>query len=335
MDRTTRLSYLDALRGFAILFVVGGHAAGYTFTDGDDGFGSFRKIWLSVSGAAVPIFFVVDGLLTARSQDRLAPPKLSDVVRKSVRRLLIPWAIFTIIYVAMRAVFEVRGLFKTQLVVGQPLEVVLANIFHSQIAMQLYFLPALFLIRVLAVPLARLARQPIAVFLALWIGYFALIRVAGVRLGGDPISNAVIGFQYFLFGMMVYRIERSESRRWANLLGLLAVVAIAQDYVDLRGISNPYSYDIAKYGVIIAAYLIAKWTSGDWSPLAWIGRRTMQIYLLHAPVLMKVVLIVAVKLTASKPATFALVWTLTIVIPLLIAIVLERFPRSKWLFGEA
>ena len=190
MDPLTRLSYLDALRGFAIILVVGLHAHGYAFHEGTESLGSFNSIWISISGAAVPIFFFVDGWLTARSQGRIVAPRLDEVARKSIRRLLIPWFIFNIIYVGLRAMFEARGLFPTHLIIGQPIGVVFSNIIRSRIAMQLYFLPALFLIRVAAFPLGRIARRPTFVFVAIWLGYVAL----------DPHGRGEAGYRPDLAG---------------------------------------------------------------------------------------------------------------------------------------
>ena len=283
----------------------------------------------------MPIFFFVDGWLTARSQGRIVAPRLDEVVRKSVRRLLIPWLIFNIIYVGLRAMFEARGLFPTHLIIGQPIGVVFSNIIKSRIAMQLYFLPALFLIRIAAFPLGRIARRPIFVFVAIWLGYVALTRTGAVKLDTDPISQAFIGFQYFLFGMLVFRLEQSDTRRWLVLLGLLALVAIAQAFFDLPGPIDRFSYDIAKYGIIVATYLASKWTTGDHSPLRWIGHRSMQIYLLHAPVVLKVVQIVVWKLTQALIFRFLLIWALTLLASVMITMVLARFPQSKRIFGEA
>ncbi len=335
MDQPNRLSYLDILRGFAIILVVGLHCYAYAFIDQKNGLGSFENFWMILSGAAVPIFFFVDGFLTARSQSRSVAPRFDEVVRKSARRLLVPWLIFNFIYVGLRALFEARGMFPTRLVVGQPIGVVLANIIGSRIAMQLYFLPALFVIRIAAVPLRHVARKPILAFVAIWLGYIAMIRMAGVTLEGDPLSQAFFGFQYFLFGMLIYQIELIDSRRWLGLLGLLALVAIAQAFFDLNANIEGFTYDIVKYGIIAATYLASKWAIWDNSPLLWIGHRSMQIYLLHAPVLLKVVQIIVAKVTREALLRFALIWALTVLLSVIITVLLARFPQSKRIFGEA
>lgn len=335
MEQPTRLSHLDALRGLAIILVVGVHSHEYAFVGDEIALGSFEPSWTMISGSAVPIFFFVDGFLTARSQNRAMAPRFDEVVRRSARRLLIPWLIFNVIYVGLRALFEARGMFPTRLIIGQPIGVVFENIIRSRIAMQLYFLPSLFLIRVAAVPLRHIARSPVFVFLALWIGSFAMARLAGVKLGGDPISHAFLGLQFFSFGMLVHRLERSDSRRRIDLLlSLLALVAIAQAYFDLPGPLDRFTHDMTKYGIIVATYMASKWTTWDNSPLIWLGHRSMQVYLLHAPVLLKVVQILVAKVTPALLPRFLLIWALTVALSVVMTVLLATFPPSRRIFGE-
>lgn len=94
MEHPTRLSHPDALRGLAFILVAGVHSHGYAFLGDEIAPGSFEPSWTMISGSAVPIFFFVDGSLTARSQNRTTAPRLDEVVRKIARRLLIPWLIF-------------------------------------------------------------------------------------------------------------------------------------------------------------------------------------------------------------------------------------------------
>lgn len=335
MGPSARLTSLDALRGLAILFVVGVHAHGYAFWGAGAGLGSFEAIWVKISGAAVPIFFFVDGFLTARSQERIVAPRFVEVVRKSARRLLLPWLIFNVIYVGLRAFFEARGMFPTRLIIGQPIGVVAENIIQSRVAMQLYFLPALFLMRIAAVPLSRIARRPIFVFVALWIGSIAIPWLVGTKLEGDPISQAFLGFQFFAFGMLVHRLERPDSRRGLDLLGLLALVALAQAYFDLPAPLDRFSSGMTKYGIVVATYLASKWTTWDRSPLIWIGHRSMQIYLLHAPVMLKVVQILVAKVTQAMLPRFLFIWAMTVILSVVMTMLLAQFPRSRRIFGEA
>ncbi|OYY68628.1 MAG: hypothetical protein B7Y61_20345, partial [Rhizobiales bacterium 35-66-30] len=55
-----RLDWLDAIRGYAIILVVGIHAAAYSFIPLDSLGGWFGFL---LSAATVPLFFAADGFL--------------------------------------------------------------------------------------------------------------------------------------------------------------------------------------------------------------------------------------------------------------------------------
>lgn len=227
-------------------------------------------------------------------------------------------------------------MFPTRLIIGQPTGVVFENIIRSRIAMQLYFLPSLILIRVAAVPLRHIARSPASVFVAIWIGSFAMARIAGVELGGDPISHAFLGFQFFAFGMLVHRLERSDSRRRVDLLlDLLALVAIVQADFDLPGPLDRFTHDMTKYGIIVATSLASERTTWDNSPLIGLGQRSMQIYSLHAPVSLKVVQILVAMVTPALLPRLLLLWTLTVALSVVMTVLLATSPPSRRIFGES
>ena len=151
---SSRLSYLDALRGAAIVFIVWTHAAAYARHEPH----SALAVWLTRLTPGLPFFFLVDGFLFARSVLRRSGRlDYGTYAWKSAWRLLVPWAVFTLLYVLCRGGVELldlrRGgtpLFQTRLVVGQSPGAILRHALDSSIAMQMYFLPTLFVIRLMS-----------------------------------------------------------------------------------------------------------------------------------------------------------------------------------------
>src|SRR5689334_1930320 len=102
---SARLDYLDALRAVLVFFVVCIHALGYATI----GPGPVRSaIDLIVSPIAVQGFYLVDGLLFARRLE--GGIGASRYLADSARRLLWPWILFGIVYVAARYVAELQGI---------------------------------------------------------------------------------------------------------------------------------------------------------------------------------------------------------------------------------
>lgn len=294
-----------------------------------------NRTFNEILGVAVPLFYLVDGFLTARAQSRLLPPAFGEVARKSAKRLLVPWLIFNVIYVGLRALMEWRGLVPDRLLLGRPPAEALGHIWNSHVASQLYFLPTLFLMRLAAVPCRRIVVGPISWLIVFGMGYVVVMRGVGMTLGDDPIRHAIVEFPYFLFGCLIYRLESLSSRRATTILLVLAAAAVAQRFPPTSGPLEAVSFDVAKYGYAALAYFGSKFVAGTGSPLLWLGGRTMEIYLLHSPVLIRVVRMGAAKFIGPNWTRYVAVWSLTLLLTVAIVLVLERFPKSKRLFGGA
>ena len=335
MENANRLSYLDVLRAFGIILVVGIHAYGYGIPEELQGKYRIDRLWSEFSGIAVPIFFLVDGFLTARSQTRAQPPSFKEILEKSAKRLLIPYVVFNLIYVILRVFFESRGMFPKNYLVGQSWVDVLRNVYLSRIAMQMYFLPALFLMRLAASPLRSITRGSGIGLVLFWLCYLVVMRALGFRLGDDPLTHAVVEFPYFLFGMVLYRLETCESR-WPMLVMVsCGVAACLQRFLPTPLFWKPFSIGISKYGFLLFYYFVSKWSGWEVKPVIWLGRQTMRIYLLHAPVLLKMVQIVVNRFVEVPSAKFLIIWVATLVASILLTILLARIPHSGRLFGES
>lgn len=334
MKNAKRLFYLDVLRACAIIFVVGIHAHGYGMPDHLQGEFRLDRVWSEFSSLAVPIFFLVDGFITARSQTRAQAPSFKEILAKSAKRLIVPYVCFNLIYVGLRVFFESRGMFPKNYLVGQSWEDIFRNIYLSKIAMQLYFLPTLFLMRLVAAPLRPMTCGSRIGLVLFWLGYIVVMRAIGFRLGDDPLTHAFVEFPYFLFGMVLYRLETCESR-WPMLIMIsCGLVACLQRLIPTPLFWVPISFGIAKYGFMLLFYFVSKWPGWEVKPVIWLGRHTMQIYLLHAPVLMKVIQIVVNRSVEVPSTRFLMIWVATLVASILLTILLARIPRSGWLFGD-
>ena len=318
-----RLTFLDALRGLGIIFVVGMHAKGYAAFDTSV---AADHLWTRVAGASVPMFFLVDGFLFARSVTTSETFTYASYLKKSVSRLLVPWLAFNLLYTAIRAVFEVRGFFPTRLVVGPPFVEVVWNVVDSRVAMQMYFLASLFLIRALAFLWRPLVGRGALVAA---IAVTVLIGMSGLRLGEDPFTNALFGIPYYLMGVGFFGLDPKFDRhgRLVAAIGLGLFLGLV-GFEPARG-GPTWLRFVVQWSLLTGQYALFR-ASGPWEGLlAPVGRRTMTIYLVHGPVLLKVLAIVGSKLTGDHGAIFAIVWTGSFVGSLGLARLLEVLPFGR------
>ncbi|OZB03105.1 MAG: hypothetical protein B7X67_17985 [Rhizobiales bacterium 39-66-18] len=329
-----RLDWLDAIRGYAIILVVGIHAAAYSFIPLDSLGGWFGFL---LSAATVPLFFAADGFLISRRLDEGRPPRWRDVPRWA-KRLLLPFLIFSLFYAGLRWIGESRGLLAEHLIpVNDPLAL-LVTLYRTPHAQNLYFLPALFLVRLAALPLIPLMRYGIGMRVALLLAAIGLNLAARATFLApllsapvlDPVVYLFWGLPLFLSGLVLARLAPLVAGREAMVgAGALLLAALAQ----ARGLGSlfivyPYLAGLMALGRGLL--------SGDGRlarGFAFLGRRTMGIYLLHGPLFLK-----AGQMLVSKaglvgwPGFFAL-WGFGFAFGLAATLAVERLRLDGLLFG--
>ncbi|MEP9366425.1 acyltransferase [Xanthobacter sp. VNH20] len=336
MPDAGRLDWLDAIRGYAIILVVGIHAAAYSFIPLDSLGGWFGFL---LSTATVPLFFAADGFLISRRLDEGRPPRWRDVSRWA-RRLLLPFLIFSMLYAALRWIGESRGLLTERLIPVDNPVALLVTLYRTPHAQNLYFLPALFLVRLAALPLVPLMRLGLAMRIALVLGAVGLNLAARATFLAPLLSAPVIdpvvylfwGLPLFLFGVLVAPLAPLVAGREAMVgVGALALAILAQ----ARGMGSIF---------IVYPYLAGLMALGrgalDGSgrlarAFAFLGRRTMGIYLLHGPLFLKAgQMLISKAGLAGWPAFFAL-WAFGFAFGLAATLAVERLRLDGLLFGAA
>lgn len=312
----SRLPHLDAMRGLGIVLVVGMHAHGYS---GVVLPGPAEHLWSRVAGVSVPLFFLADGFLFASAASRGKVGSWSAFMRKSSARLLTPYLVWTLFDVLMRAVFEWGGLLPNRLVVGRSFPELLKNVFHSRVAMQMYFLPSLYLVRGTAFAAWTLARRSGLVSLAAGVGAIVLLQAWGPTLGEDPLTNALFGLPYYWLGFAAQRLD-GVLRRHAPAIAGAALLAFVGLFVleDLRIVPRSAGA-LVQLALIAGEYAAFLALASSPGTLTWLGRRTMEVYLIHAPVLLKSVQVILSRIVAAPLAVWPLLWLTTFGVSLLLA----------------
>jgi surface polysaccharide O-acyltransferase-like enzyme len=325
-----RYAFLDSFRGLAVILVVATHVLDYTQMPQD----LKTSITFWVQAIAVPPFFLADGFLCLWKLERNDKVTYGAYLRRSAGRLLVPWMLFSLIYAAFRWIFEEADPSAQPVIKGQSPAGVASAIYYSAVSAQLYFLPALFLLRC-ALPLTRgLAKADPLMLVGVWSGYVIVWQAVDLaqyfEQGLDPVLNACWGMQYYLLGMVLFRY-RALAQTYAAMLSVAsgAVLVLLKWLVPVAGLFQQYGY------LFFALFAFMSLQGRD--PIfAGLGRYTMEIYLLHAPIPLKAASLVAGRAMESTSVLYYVTVTvLTFVMAYAVAVLLRRKTAAGLVFGSA
>ena len=330
-----RILFLDSLRALAVVMVIGGHATGYCLPLSYQQKGVILFILQSVS---VPVFFLVDGYLFAKSAAAGKERPYLQTVRNNLFRLLVPWAVFTLFYTGARYYFETIGFFRDQLIVGHSWRDVAISAYASLYAPQLYFLASLFLIRLCGPVFRKLAlAKSGSLLLVLFFGYCAMYTSCmpwiapylDIRGGQAPVTNALWGIQFYLAGVILFRASRILSLGKLLLPFLLVFLAS----LPIAGRLGSAGRVIVQHLYLITLFLCFLRVGNRLPLLALLGRNSMGIYLIHAPIVLKCVSLVVNKLVLLPLGNFISILFGTFLVTLCIVAAVNFIPYGVVLFG--
>ncbi len=316
--------------------VVGVHTLGYCMELPQ----SLKQIVsFIVHTASVPVFFLVDGYLFARSDLQLKRYRYLTYVRKSLFRLLVPWAVFTLMYTLARYAFELTGFLKVKTIVGHSWQEVAVSAYGSVYAPQMYFLFSLFLIR-LCSPLCKqlLFNRNYFVMHFLFFCYYAAYRLIipflapslTIKGGQEPVLHALWGMQFYLAGIMVFITSGIVDLRKLFMPFLIALIVVLLIQHAVAGSGLTY---LVEYLYIMTLVLFFTFFPAGFSFLNWTGRNTMGIYLVHTPIVLKGVSLILNRFVFHPLASFASILICAFAVSAGIVMIMNAVPYGCLLFG--
>lgn len=337
-NKNGRIQFLDGLRGVAIVMVVGIHATEYSGLSSET-----KHLVLACLQIAVSSFFLADGYLFFYQDVHRQSFDYLSYLRRSARRLLVPWLIFSAIYTALRGVFEYLGYLPQKIIVGRTVPEIAMGIYLSSVSSQMYFLLSLFLIRAWTPILRHLSSIPsygviliFVVYTLVWNNWnfsdFFLGARAECPPGGcfDPILHALWGLQYYLLGACLYFCHRQLlGRRRAIAAGIIILYVIAKGADVCPAWLEQYFHLLAAYFLMLIAVNSENW-------LTRIGNMTMGIYILHMPVVLKgVSLIVPAMLgNGNVIINYACITLITVAISIILTKALITVDIGRYVLGN-
>jgi len=278
-DSTTRLQWPDVAKGVCILLVVLHHVTGKQYgMVVPGGLGVAEDAWLWVTAALkpirMPLFFAVSGFFAASS---IARPW--SAVGK---RIVNPYYLYLVWLVVFAGIYSVERTLPANRTDG-PLDFLTELVWAATSMWFLFALAAYFALA------KALRRVPAPVVLAVaaavaavtsWLPLYETNRVA-----------VLAHFGYFAFGAYYPQLFRRFASLRLPLLGLLPAYVALTVALDAAGAKHSVTVLVLSLvGVpmgVVAAVRLSRTACSR--PLAWLGQRTLQVYVLHLAVLAVVV----------------------------------------------
>ncbi|WP_411846122.1 acyltransferase family protein [Roseibacillus persicicus] len=254
-------------------------------------------------------FFLISGFFFR------PPGSFKKLCESGLKRLIVPYVLFSIAY----------GLILVFLGLANIDELFFKILTGRGGAMQLYFLPFLFVVQIFFGFLEIKVKANILVFLQVFftLQFFglSLIFPTSGSTGGDYLLLYMYSL-CFLVGRVLKFLE--GRKRKSMFLGALLLLVIPV------GCFDPRYLDV---GFVLALFLIVQFLQ-DWLPDARLPG-SGGVYLLHTPILNFAILAVLLKFDFPE----WLVLSLTIVLTYLLAVLFTRWvawvaPEAKWILLE-
>lgn len=330
-----RLPFLDGLRAIAIAMVVGVHTLGYCNEIPAHQRDMLRFL---VQAVSVPVFFLVDGYLLARTVAYSKKYSYLNYLRKSFFRLFVPWLAFTGAYTLARYAFETTGFLKEHLILGHTMSEVVIRSYSSVYAPQMYFLLSLFLIRFFAPVLERVVLTgKTSIVLLSFFAYYAAYEVfkslaseRWIAQGQDPILHAFWGAQFFIAGIVVFKLLKKLNPKTLTVPLLIAFVLA---FLMQRIFDSYHLRHLVQYLYVLTLFSFFASLSHLPAFLLTIGKNTMGIYLLHAPILLKFVSLILNRIVPHPLLSFASVLLGTLLSSFFLVNIMNSTPYLNRLLG--
>lgn len=291
-----RLEWLDALRGFTMILVVANHVSRV----------GFEQNWKFSSSLSflllfrMPLFFFVSGFLAYKAAQIWNARNLGQLLSKKLQVQLIPTVVFFLLFNAIIWPNFWNGIVEN---------------FHSPMKGGYWFTIALLWMFVIYYLFAYLESKlkvkswiPIVVLFIVSLCFYETCYLPQTfpwaqGYKGEPIqwlndtclSQVMYYFPFFLFGNIVHRYwdqaQKVMDSKWFFPVVVIVVIVCTMDVLkwhNLRWEWTNLPSTLAKFGLLVITFMYFRYYKDHFtkfSPigrsLQYIGRRTLDIYLLH------------------------------------------------------
>ncbi len=285
-----RLSYIDIVRSFSIIFLVIGHTLGYSE--------QAKSIYKMIYSFVVPLFFFVSGYVESMRKP------FFTFVKSRFYRIMIPYFIWGVVFLIPYAIFNRSVTESLDIKSTSEIGILVKNILYGvgkdgalKQNSSLWFLPALFTIETvyaLIIPFVRSKgkyAEVVACLLTFAIGHCAntLLQKTSIVLPWGGNTFFVAGpFFYMGYLMRQHGSVRSimeNKNRWIFFVVCIVLWAWSANTNELLAFMS-YSYGNLLKGYVSSACMLTVLTCLSYrikrqNVLEYIGKNTLGIMLFH------------------------------------------------------
>lgn len=284
-SKPNRIEYIDALRGMAMILVVYFHIAAY-------GFGSYELGYNDIiERFRMPTFFFISGWLFYRAGRIWNRKAITGMIRKKFMVQIVPTAVFMLLYLTMFNLLDInsfgsdkKGYWFTFVLFEYFVIYILAEALlnrQDSIRGEMRVLAVMLILSVCAFYYAKYYTR-YAVELGAWkdiLGFFSFVKIRHII--------------FFWLGTFVRRyfdqfIQLTNNRYvTAILIGLFTAIIVWPAVLSINGVEYVTYLIAGVFGTIIC-FTFFRIHARQFSQETWygrglqlIGRRTLDIYLIH------------------------------------------------------
>lgn len=357
--RKPRLEWLDALRGFTMILVVAYHVAGMGFGESWRNSSSMPFLVLF----RMPLFFFVSGFLAYRASQVWNLKNLGQLLLKKIKVQTIPTIVFFFLAMAIlnnKFWPSVETSFHSPTKGGYWFTIVLLYMFivyylFSYLESKLKWKSWVPIVLLFLVSLAVYDTCYQPRYFSWAQGYRGAKTDTYRFLMDSSLGQLMLFFPFFLYGNIVHRywerMQKIMDSKWFFPIVVLVVILATLDALKWHTLRMAWAivpYTVAKFGLLTIVFMYFRHYHQYFTKLTvigaslqYIGRRTLDIYLIHFLFMPDLPHIG--EFFNAHSHNFVIDTTLSIIVGLLIigfSIITSNILRispflKKWLFGRS
>jgi peptidoglycan/LPS O-acetylase OafA/YrhL len=229
---------------------------------------------------------------------------------------------------------EYYGLTRDTILLGKDFSSVAKAIYLSDVSPHMYFLLSLFVIRAGSCVWQPMLRRSVGLWIAVTALYIVAYQVSHPKdwflPGADPILLAAWGLQFYALGILLQKADPFiRSHAGILLAGMIAATA------TFRLIASPAFGILLQMSYVVTLYLAMQIIVNRTGWSFAMGKQTMGIYLLHAPLVVWIAAEIANRLVPSGPVLkFVVATCLTILVSWQCSKLISRSRVGQLMFGK-
>ena len=317
-----RLESLDIAKGIGILLVVVGH----TMSPVMEGHSIIKWIYSIIYTFHMPIFFFISGYLATKLVTK--PVKKIELLKQRLVRLMIPYCSWAVVYLPMKIVMSEHVRFSSEY---KWYSFFLGNNPDGQ----LWFLYVLFVISVFMIFLVNTKNITLLTVVFVIGSLFAPLIPYSIGFTSISLTFSLYQVGFFFLGTLI-ALKCDLNKTTSNLPAFVVSVIILTSYSVVLWIHKNEVWFLqttaAFCGVYICMYisnLLAK--THLKKPLSYLGKKSMEIYLLHGPLLV-IGRIILPKIISDTVLYIIVLTIISIAISILISLVVNKIKIARLLF---